>query len=205
MKIGLLHYSGPPMIGGVEQTLFYQAKELALAGHEPFFIVGEGAAVVPESQIIRIPQLFSRHPDVLIAKEELDAGNPGAQYQKLLQFLTTQLSTELMSVDVLLVHNALTLHKNLALTQALWNLNQAGDLPPIVGWHHDFAWVRPDYSSELHMGSPWDLLKKPWPGTINVVVSKAQQQKLAKLYEINPKKIAVIPPGVDPAITGHWT
>jgi len=183
MKIGLLHFSGPPMIGGVEQTLYYQAKQLALADHEPIFIVGEGEAVFPESQVIRIPQLFSRHPEVLSAKAELDAGHTGPHYQELLQVLSSLLHEITPAMDVLLVHNALTLHKNLALTQALWDLYQAGDLPPLIGWHHDFAWSRPDYHAELHDGLPWE----------------------ASLYGIDPDQITVIPPGVDPAITGQWT
>jgi glycosyltransferase involved in cell wall biosynthesis len=205
MKIGLLHFSGPPMIGGVEQTMYYQAKQLALADHEPIFIVGKGEAVFPESQVIRIPQLFSRHPEVLAAKAELDAGHTGSHFQKLLQVLSSLLHEITTAMDVLLVHNALTLHKNLAFTQALWNLHQAGELPPLIGWHHDFAWSRPDYHSELHDGLPWELLKKPWPHTMHVVVSKAQQKKLASLYDIDPDQIAVIPPGIDPAITGQWT
>jgi len=205
MKIGLLHFSGPPMIGGVEQTMYYQAKELTLAGHEPIFIIGEGEAILPGSQVIRIPQLFSRHPEVLAAKKELDAGEIGVHYQELLQTLSTQLNKEIKKIDVLIVHNALTLHKNLALTEALWDLHQFGDLPPLIGWHHDFAWARSDYSSELHDGAPWELLRRPWPGAINVVVSKTQQQKLADLFNIDPDLITVIPPGIDPAITGQWT
>ena len=39
----------------------------------------------------------------------------------------------------------------------------------------------------------------------NVVVSKAQQARLAQLYQIDPSEIYVIPPGFDPAITGQWT
>jgi glycosyltransferase involved in cell wall biosynthesis len=205
MKIGLIHYSGPPTIGGVEQTMYYQAQELTLAGHTPGFIVGEGGNVQAPASLIRIPQLFSRHPQVLAAKRELDKGEKGERYYALFAMLREQLGTAVDGFDVLIVHNALSLHKNLALTDVLWHLLSEGKLPPLIGWHHDFAWLRPDYLDELHQGHPWDLLKSPWPGVINVVVSQAQCQKLSKLYGIDSSQIHIIPPGIDPAITGQWT
>jgi glycosyltransferase involved in cell wall biosynthesis len=205
MRIALLHYSGPPTIGGVEQTIYYQAKTLGDLDHEATFIVGKGDAVLPHTNLIHIPRLFSRHPDVLAAKRELDAGETGVGYQQLHQALLQDLSNILEPFQALIVHNALTLHKNLALTDVLWYLHQQGKLPPLIGWHHDFAWARPDYSQELHQGHPWDLLKQPWPGVVNVAVSSAQQESLAKLYNIDASKIEVIPPGIDPAITGRWT
>ena len=175
MRIGLLHYSGPPTIGGVEQTMYYHAKILVDLGHEPTFIVGEGNASTTWSQVVLIPRLFSRHPDVLAAKQELDTGVVGDAYQRLRHILMEELSDKLDRFQVLIVHNALTLHKNLALTDVLWTLHQERSLPPMIGWHHDFAWERADYSQELHQGFPWELLKKPWPGVVNVAVSTAQQ------------------------------
>ncbi len=205
MKIALLHYSGPPTIGGVEQTMYYHAKALAELGHEPTFIVGEGKAIAPWAQLIRIPRLFSRHPDVLAAKHELDSGQAGDAYQRLRRSLSKDVSKKLDKFQVLIVHNAITLHKNLALTEVLWTLHQEGSLPPIIGWHHDFAWERSDYNKELYQGHPWELLKHPWPGVVNVAVSTSQQQTLAHLYDLSPSEINVIPPGVDPSITGRWT
>jgi len=205
MKIALLHYSGPPTIGGVEQTMYYHAKALADLGYEPAFIVGEGKAIPPWAQIIHIPRLFSRHPDVLAAKQELDSGMIGNAYHQLRSQLLKDLSDIFDPFQLLIVHNVLTLHKNLALTETLWTLHQGGNLPPMIGWHHDFAWERPDYTKELHPDTPWELLKQPWPGVINVTVSDAQQQTLAHLYHNDPSEIHVIPPGVDPSVIGRWT
>jgi glycosyltransferase involved in cell wall biosynthesis len=67
-----------------------------------------------------------------------------------------------------------------------------------VAWHHDFAWLRPQYRTELHPGQPWDLLRCPWPGIRHVTVSQAQQHNLARLYEISVDDITVVPPGVEP-------
>jgi glycosyltransferase involved in cell wall biosynthesis len=205
MEISILHYSGPPIIGGVEQTISNHATELAERGLSIRLIIGKGWISHPRISIIEIPALFSRHPEVLAAKAELDAGLKGDHFQDLQQQLREELPAAVDGSDVLIVHNALTLHKNLALTSALWSLLQSGDLPPLIGWHHDFAWSRPDYQKELFKGQPWELLRQPWPGVINVVVSKAQQESLARLFQLESSLIRVIPPGIDPAITQQWT
>ena len=43
MKIALLHYSAPPIVGGVESVLAHHAREMAAAGHEPFFLENAAA------------------------------------------------------------------------------------------------------------------------------------------------------------------
>jgi glycosyltransferase involved in cell wall biosynthesis len=67
----------------------------------------------------------------------------------------------------------------------------------MILWHHDLAWKTPRYASELHDGYPWNLLRKYWKGTSQVVVSELRRQELAELYSISPEQIKVIPNGVD--------
>lgn len=205
MEISILHYSGPPTIGGVEQTLYYHSLELARQGFDLRVIVGKGQPFHPRLTVIQIPELFSRHPDVLAAKAELDGGQAGKHFARLQRHLEKQLREELRSSDLLIVHNALTLHKNLALTSALWALLKTNNLPPLIGWHHDLAWARADYQDELYPAEPWDLLRRAWPAVTNVAVSQAQRGNLAELYHIQPDHIHVIPPGIDPAVTHQWT
>jgi hypothetical protein len=66
----------------------------------------------------------------------------------------------------------LTLHKNLALTSALHEL-QCGPVARLIGWHHDFAWERPDYRSES-LGDPWTCCAGRGQ-VAQVVVSAAQR------------------------------
>jgi glycosyltransferase involved in cell wall biosynthesis len=205
MRIILMHFSGPPMIGGVEQTLYYHALMLAELGHDPMLIVGDGGEFDPRIPVEVVPEMYSKHGPVLGAKAGLDQGEVNQTFQTLQQSLEGKLKPLLSKADVCVVHNALTLHKNLPMTAALWDLLQKGDSPPLVGWHHDFAWTRPDYSDELHPGYPWDLLKRPWPGVVNVVVSKAQRAILADLYGVEDMDIHVVPPGLSPSQAGRWT
>lgn len=205
MRIGLLHYSGPPTVGGVEQTLLHHALALSALGHAPTLLVGVGRAVAPRLAVEVLPELSSRHPQVLKVKADLDGGRPGPDFEDLTRRIKARLREAVASLDVLVVHNALTLHKNLALTAALWRLLEEHRLPRTIGWHHDFAWDRPGYRSELHPGEPWELLRRPWPQVTNVVVSDAQRTRLARLYGLESEAIHVVPPGVDPARSGAWT
>ena len=205
MRICLIHYSGPPVIGGVEQTLYHHAKILADHGHQPLLLVGEGQSFDPRIPVTVIPTLYSKHPEVLAVKAALDSGQTEDRFDELRRSLLEHLGEAIAEVDVVVVHNALTLHKNLALTAALWDLVQIDLSAPVIGWHHDFAWDRPQYRAELHERFPWQLLRQPWSNVINVAVSRAQRDRLADLYDVSPESIHVIPPGIDLAISGNWT
>ncbi len=205
MRIGLMHYSGPPIVGGVEQTLHHHSLGLADAGHHPRLIVGIGEAVDPRVEIRQIPQLYSKHPDVLAVKAELDQGQVSAGYRSLRDLLAVEVRNAVDDLDALVVHNALTLHKNLALTAALFDLHSSEALPRLIGWHHDFAWDRGGYRGELHPGEPWELLRTPWRGVVQVVVSSSQRQRLAQLHGVDRESIHVVPPGIDPSVSGRWT
>ncbi|MFQ5943118.1 MAG: glycosyltransferase family 4 protein [Anaerolineales bacterium] len=198
LRVGILHYSGPPTVGGVEQTIFYHSTCLSDLGHSPLVIVGKGAPFDERVEHRLIPEIFSGNAEVLAVKSELDEGRISDKFTRLTARVREALENVLPGLEALVVHNVLTLHKNLALTAALAELNQAGTLPRFIGWHHDFAWDRPGYASDLHTGAPWDLLRHPWPGVTNVVVSKAQQEKLALRYGLALEQIRVVSPGFDP-------
>jgi hypothetical protein len=73
MRIGLLHYSGPPTVGGVERTLYHHSRALAELGHQPRLLVGQGEPFDPRVDAAN-PRLFSGHPEALRVKAQLDAG-----------------------------------------------------------------------------------------------------------------------------------
>lgn len=205
MNVGLLHYTGPPTIGGVELTLAVHARLLADAGHHPVLVVGRGQSFDERVPVWRVAAMDTRAPRLVRLRADLEQGLVPDAFHTYRQRLVDLLAVRLARLDAVIVHNALTLHKNLPLTAALWDLHQASRLPKVIGWHHDLAWDRPHDRALLHDGYPWDLLRRPWPGVIHVTVSAAQQQRLAALYRIQPDRIRVVPPGVDPADFSRWT
>jgi glycosyltransferase involved in cell wall biosynthesis len=200
VRLAILHYSAPPTIGGVEQTIYYHGRVLAERGHSPRVIAGTGETFGPGIELVTIAQMSSSHPEVLQVKAQLDQGQTTEPFRSLVARLTNELRSALEGVPLVIIHNALGLHKNLALTAALWNLLQAKSVPRWIAWHHDLAWQRPEYRHQLHPGDPWDLLRKPWPGVRNVVVSEYQRGRLAALYELPSDEIRVVRPGIDLAV-----
>lgn len=204
MRVGILHYAGPPGIGGVEQTMYYHARELTRAGHAVRILAGAGQASSPGVEVTVIPEAGSSHPAVLAVKGQLDRGEVSADFLALRDRLVPLLAEALEGLDALIAHNVFTLNKNLALSAALFTVLQK-KAPRVLGWHHDLAWEDPRYRQELRAGYPWDLLRRPWDGVRNVTVSAAQRGVLAELYGVPPESIAVVPPGVDAARFLRWT
>ena len=79
MRVGLLHYSGPPVVGGVESTLAQHARFLATIGMTPCLIVGMGEVFDPRVDVRLVPAVGSREPEVLAVKAELDGGAAGTR------------------------------------------------------------------------------------------------------------------------------
>jgi len=195
-KVALLHYSAPPIVGGVESVLGHHARLMADEGHQVMIIAGRGEQTDPRIDFVRLPRADSRHPDVMAVKAQLDEGRVPSEFHDLVASLTADLSETLDDVDVLVAHNVCSLNKNLALTAALRNLADRNGLR-IILWHHDLAWTTPRYRAELHDGYPWDLLRQAWPGVKQVTISELRQRELAELFQINKDQIEVIPNGVD--------
>jgi glycosyltransferase involved in cell wall biosynthesis len=195
-RIALLHYSGPPVIGGVENTIAVHARLLIEAGFEVSVIVGRGEPFNPQVDVQVIPQIGSRHPDVLSTGKELAAGNVTTNFERLKDEILERLRPALDPCDLVIAHNTMTMHKNLALTAALYQL-ASEESSAYIAWCHDFAWLDELYIPELHPGFPWDLLRNPWPNVKYVVVSQHRGAMIANLLGLPRSEISVITPGVD--------
>jgi glycosyltransferase involved in cell wall biosynthesis len=197
MKIGLLHYAAPPVVGGVEKVIGEHARRLADAGHRVRILAGRGAQTDPRVEFALIPQVDSLHPQVLEIKAELDRGHVPPGFARLVGDLQALLEVHAADLDVLIAHNVGSLNKNLALTAALQQLSARPGAPAVVLWHHDLAWTTPRYQGELHPGYPWSILRTPWPGVQQVVISELRRQELARLMGLPLKAIRVVPNGID--------
>ncbi len=192
--VWILHYAAAPIIGGVESIMTEHARVLAGHGYPVGIIAGRGAPQV------LVPEIDSRHPDVLAVQTALDAGQVPPAFAVLRARIRTTLTARLSEgvAPVVFVHNAFTLHKNLALTAALADLAAAG-AARFVAWCHDLAWTNPLYLPVLHPGAPWDLLRTPLPGVTYVAISGERQRDLAALFGWTPAAVQRVPNGIDPA------
>ena len=197
MKIALLHYSGPPVVGGVESVMAHHARLMADAGQSVTIFAGRGEAVDERISVRVLPRLSSRHPEVLEVKRRLDEGHCEAAFDRLQAEIQAEMLAELRDYDLLIAHNVATLHKNLPLTAALHNAYLSAGFPRLILWHHDLAWAMPRYRHELHSGFPWDLLRQRWEGAAQVTVSEVRRAQLMELWGVHADSIQVIPNGVD--------
>ena len=197
MNIAILHYSVPPIVGGVESVIAHHARLMSADGHSVRLIAARGESMGGRISLTAIPLADSRHERVLQMKVELDLGEVTDHFVSLRDELAAELESALIGMDVLIAHNVCSLNKNLALMAALHQLHTTGKLPRLILWHHDLAWTTPRYLPELREGYPWNLLKTDWGNTTHVVVSDLRRKELAALMKLDPTSINVIPNGVD--------
>ena len=126
MKIGVVHYSAPPVLGGVERVVSEQVTILREAGHQLTLYCSTGGTPEEIDRLLRIPREGSRFELVEHLRESVAAH------------------------DAILLHNVGTMPFHLELTSALRTLAQ--DLPSVrwICWVHDLVAGNPDYPPQEH-------------------------------------------------------
>jgi glycosyltransferase involved in cell wall biosynthesis len=200
----MLHFAGPPTVGGVEAVIAHHARQLAALGYPVRVISGAGENFDPAIETHIAPLFGSSHPDILAAKRKLDAGMIPPAFAPLVDSIARDLHTALDNYDVLIAHNTHTMNKNLPLTAALRRVTSDLNLPTIA-WCHDIAAANEQYQAELHGGFPWSLLCEAWSETRYVTVSEPRRAELAAALNLPPDQIDVITAGVDLAAFYQWT
>jgi glycosyltransferase involved in cell wall biosynthesis len=196
LSVAILHYAAPPTVGGVETTIAAHARVMCAAGHRVRVIAGR-AGPLPPAEVMVEPELSSRGEAIERVTQELAQGLVSEEFEALTARIADRLIQALAGVDVLVVHNALLLHRNLPLTAALHRLHSAGLAPRMIAWCHNVAWLDPLVASELHEGYPWKLLRTAWPDVRYVVVSNDMRPQVARLLGVPADWISVVTPGVD--------
>jgi glycosyltransferase involved in cell wall biosynthesis len=198
--IAILHYTAPPVVGGVEAVILAHAQTFVQAGYPVTVIAGRGEAeALPQGvDLVLVPEIDSQHAEINRMSVQLEQGQVPPGFEALSKRLGETLMPILSRFDNLIVHNVFTKHFNLPLTAALDRLLDKDGCPHCIAWCHDFTWTSPSSGSKVHPGSPWDLLRTRRPGVTYAVVSKRRQQELAGLFGCPPEEIRVIYNGVDP-------
>jgi mannosylglucosylglycerate synthase len=191
MRIGLIHYTSWPTVGGVEVVLREQAASMAKAGHEVIVICGSGRQFNPNIRTTVLSDLNVSSPSVIAAQAEVWNGYPAAGYFGLVEKLRDQLSPIVGKLDCLIAHNLMTMPFNLAATQVLGELAESQG--QILAWTHDLAARNQDYS--LPRNSIVDMIREKQPNIRYVAVSET---RAIEFQELTGSSVdAVIPNGLD--------
>lgn len=199
-KIALIHYSYPPVIGGVEFTIKAHAHILAKNGHRVKIIAGAGEDEKESVEVKVMPllgslALFDRQLD-----EKLKRGEVPERFYKLKNEILSQLEREIQDVKVCIIHNVMTMHFNLPFTCALDELvTRWHERIRFYFWCHDFSLNNPAYIKQIPDPEkyPWNLLSKFNRGAGYITISKLRQRQLARLFGVDADTIQVIPNGID--------
>lgn len=176
------------------------ARLFAAAGYEVTLFAGRGpvaASEQPNIQTVIEPLIDSKNQQLLQLNRELDRGSLPAGFEAFKQEIYDSLLPRLQDYKACFVHNAFTLHKNLPLTAALFDL--ARDLPgtKFIAWCHDLAWTNELYASVMHQGYPWDLLRTAAPGVTYVAISPQRHTEILEAFRpVPPAAVPIVPNGM---------
>jgi glycosyltransferase involved in cell wall biosynthesis len=196
-EIALVHYTAPPVVGGVERIVGRHASLMADAGHSVRIVAGRGGSQDERVRFVPVALADSLHPEVVAVGADLAVGRATPAFEDLARRLEEELAAALAGVDVAILHNVASLNRNLALSAGLHSVLVRPGAPRTILWHHDPAWTLPRYQPSLHEGEPWSLLRTAWPGAIQVTISASRRRDLADLMGIPEDSIVVVPGGVD--------
>jgi glycosyltransferase involved in cell wall biosynthesis len=185
-RLAIVHYTAPPVVGGVERVIGEHARRLSDRGYDVRLVAGRGDCE-------RIPELDSCHPAVESVTRALAAGDrcPEA-FERVCARIRDRIQPLLADRDLVIAHNVLTMPFNLPLAHVLVGLG-----PPLLAWTHDLAWNEAEYAGYRRPGHPYDVLHRPQPGTTYVAISKLRQRELACTLGLCPEAIAMVPNGID--------
>jgi glycosyltransferase involved in cell wall biosynthesis len=199
-RIAILHYTAPPIVGGVENVIAAHARLLEEAGYPITLIVGRSPidGVFADGELVVIPELDSRHPRNLEIARELERGRVPPAFEEVQRSIETSLANTLGNSDIVIVHNAFNYHFNMPLTAALHGILGRRRVRHLVAWCHDISrYVNPASGAEQRSGFPWDLLRTFRPEVSYAAVSRRRQRTLAGILGCRPELIRLVPNGVD--------
>jgi glycosyltransferase involved in cell wall biosynthesis len=191
MKIGLIHYTSWPVVGGVETVLRQQATLMTRAGHSVSIVCGDGRQFSEAIPTLILPELNLREQLVNQAQQEITKGYPGAAYFRAVAAVKKRLGRLFAEWDCTIVHNLMTMPFHLAATQVISEF--AEERHRVLAWTHDLAANNQDYS--LPRNRVFDMIRERHPSIEYVVISETRAREFRDLTGTSAD--AVVPNGLD--------
>ena len=198
--VAIIHFSAPPVVGGVEKVIDAQARLFVDNGYRCKLVVARGEASDKRVELCRVERFDSRHPLNERLSGPVKEGKRPPEFDGYRDAILGDLRSVLADADVVLVHNALVKDLNFAFVEAFrLYAEEASRRKVLVNWCHDptCSAYNADESIATSQAFPWRLINNPIPGVINVTLCKTRRRQLAEVYRVRPEEILVIPDGVD--------
>ena len=190
-NIALLHYTCPPIVGGVEEVIRQHASLFKRYNHRVKVFAGDGGVFTDDYDIELNSLLSSRNPRILQIQKNLT--KKSHDLESCAEEIFTYLARALEPFDVLIAHNVLTMPYNLPLTVAVHRLANNGNIK-VVSWNHDSPYLYDSPPFDLK-GEQWNILKEYNPKIYYITISEERKSQFQALY--GTKRIDIIPDGID--------
>ncbi|NOZ64071.1 MAG: glycosyltransferase family 4 protein, partial [Caldiserica bacterium] len=198
--ISIIHYSSPPVVGGVEFVIEAQARYLLSRGFEVKIVVGRGENFLPGIKFVCLPEMYSLHREVVKVQETLKKGKI-EPFRLLKERLQKQIEKEINDSETIIYHNCLTMPFNIALTAACHSL--MGNAKKNLIWIHDSPLFDPFYNPLLDSiritEYPWNLLTDYSTHALYITITEERKKQAINILGIPEKSIKVIPNGIEVA------
>src|SRR6056297_2992281 len=144
-QVIIIHYTLPPVIGGVEKMLEPLAEQLAQNNFIVTFLAGKGNLNSKKIKTSLIPELDPEHTKIAGMQKQIDAGSIPEQFETKVDEIERKIETKIGYIKNVVIHNMMSMPHNLAATQALWNFIQKHPDKNYYIWTHDLAWKMESY------------------------------------------------------------
>ncbi|MCK5471687.1 glycosyltransferase family 4 protein [Candidatus Gracilibacteria bacterium] len=197
-RIAILHYSYPPVVGGVEFVMEGHANLLAEMGFPVKIITATGGEENsnPNIEIAKISEIDSSNP-VIKKCFQKDGSIKKTEFELAKKLLKKKLAKSLSGVSKCFVHNIMTMHFNTVLTAAIFDLMDELKNIKFIVWCHDASLINLDYHFRLKNEYPLNLLGKINRKAKYVTISKERQKQIAELFGVKKNLIKSVPNGID--------
>ena len=201
-KVAILHFAYPPNIGGVESMIKEHAEILSNLGYEITIVTGSGEEKESKIKLVVIPELqsvFNFNP--FLQEKILDKGLIDDDFYKLADIIEQGLEKALEKMDVVVVHNMITIVRNLPFIFAFKNFVKKYPKKKYIGWIHDHSYINEfkikDLKKVVNSQMEKDLLTTPIKNITYVVISESFKEPFLKLMNLHDGNVIVIPNGLN--------
>lgn len=193
-RIGILHYSYPPIIGGVETLIRQQAHKFADYGFPVTVLVGEGFSHRQDIKLVEIPEFKSlRNINPTMYQQLLDQKDFPDGFMEFANQIYAQLDANLPNLDVIIVHDMLTLKFNIAFNFAFRRYVLAHPEKKYIAWTSDISLDEDRRRAVFINDKVEELIYKPFPNVYYVGISQFLKNSLVEVIGFPKDSIYVIP------------
>jgi len=201
-KIAILHFAYPPNIGGVESMIQEHAQMLTYLNYDVTLVTGSGEETNPKIKLVVIPELqsvVSFNP--FLQEKILDKGIIDDDFYKLSTQIEQKLEIALEKVDIIVVHNMITIVRNLPFVFAFKNYVKKYPKKKYFGWIHDHSYINEfkikDLDKIVNSKLERELLTTPIKNLTYILISESFREPFNNLMGFKDGESVVIPNGID--------